>query len=79
VVKDTKYPVDLAIDFKTRSIYWTAREGGGLYRADVDAKAIDGATLTPIITGIQAPIGVTIDREMHGVIEIFPAMLLISS
>ena len=63
VVKDTEYPVDLAIDFKTRSLYWTAREAGGVYRADVDGNAIDGATLTPIITGIQAPIGVTIDRE----------------
>ena len=63
VVKDTEYPVDLAIDFKTRSIYWTAREAGGLYRADVDGNAIDGSSLTPIITGIQAPIGVTIDRE----------------
>ncbi len=63
VVKDTEYPVDLAIDFKTRSIYWTAREAGGVYRADVDGNAIDGSTLTPIITGIQAPIGVTIDRE----------------
>ena len=63
VVKDTEYPVDLAIDFKTRSLYWTAREAGGLYRADVDGNAIDGSSLTPIITGIQAPIGVTIDRE----------------
>ena len=63
MVKDTEYPVDLAIDFKTRSIYWTAREAGGVYRADVDGNAIDGSTLTPIITGIQAPIGVTIDRE----------------
>ena len=63
VVKDTEYPVDLAIDFKTRSLYWTAREAGGLYRADVDGNDIDGTRLTPIITGIQAPIGVTIDRE----------------
>ena len=62
VVKDTEYPVDLAIDFKTRSIYWTAREAGGVYRADVDGNEIDGTSLTPIITGIQAPIGVTIDR-----------------
>ena len=63
MVKDTEYPVDLAIDFNTRSIYWTAREAGGLYRADVDGNDIDGTGLTPIITGIQAPIGVTIDRE----------------
>lgn len=63
VVKETEYPVDLAIDFKTRSIYWTAREAGGLYRVDVDGNDIDGSSLTPIITGIQAPIGVTIDRE----------------
>ena len=63
VVKDTEYPVDLAIDFKTRSLYWTARETGGVYRADVDGNDIDGTGLTPIITGIQAPIGVTIDRE----------------
>ena len=62
VVKETEYPVDLAIDFKTRLIYWTAREAGGLYRADVDGNAIVGSSLTPIITGIQAPIGVTIDR-----------------
>ena len=63
VVKDTKYPVDLAIDLKTRSIYWTARETGGLYREDVDGNDMDGSSLTPIITGLQAPIGVTIDRE----------------
>ena len=63
VVKDTEYPVDLAIDFNTRSIYWTAREAGGIYRADVDGNNIDGTSLTPIITGILAPIGLTIDRE----------------
>ncbi|PHS35874.1 MAG: hypothetical protein COB07_12880 [Sulfurovum sp.] len=63
VVKDTKYPVDLAIDLKTRSIYWTARETGGLYCEDVDGNDMDGSSLTPIITGLLAPIGVTVDRE----------------
>jgi len=63
VVKDTEYPVDLAIDYKSRSIYWTAREAGGIYRADVDGNNIDGTGLAPIISGILAPIGVTIDRE----------------
>ena len=63
VVKDTDYPVDLAIDFKTRLLYWTARKSGSIYRTDVDGNDVDGTGLTPIITGIQAPIGVTIDRE----------------
>ena len=63
VVKDTEYPVDLVIDFKTRLLYWTARKSGSIYRTDVDGHDIDGASLTPVITGIQAPIGVTIDRE----------------
>lgn len=65
VVKNTEYPVDLSIDYKTRLIYWTAREAGGLYRADVDGNDIDGSTLTPIVSGIQAPIGVTIDRAIN--------------
>ena len=63
VVKETEYPVDLAIDFESRLIYWTAREAGGVYRANVDGNDIDGASLIPIITGISAPIGVTIDRK----------------
>jgi DNA-binding beta-propeller fold protein YncE len=63
VVKDTEYPVDLVIDYKTRSLYWTARKAGAIYRADVDGNDIDGTSLSPLITGIQAPIGVTIDRE----------------
>jgi sugar lactone lactonase YvrE len=63
VVRDTEYPVDLALDFDSRTVYWTAREAGGLYRADMDKTDIDGASLSPIITGLSAPIGVTLDRE----------------
>jgi DNA-binding beta-propeller fold protein YncE len=63
VVKDTKYPVDLAFDFASRSMFWTAREAGGVYRVNMDKNDIDGASLNPIITGLHAPIGVTIDRK----------------
>jgi sugar lactone lactonase YvrE len=63
VVKDTEYPVDLLIDFETRLIYWTTREPGGVLRADMDGSEIDGKTLTPIITGLTIPIGITMDRE----------------
>jgi sugar lactone lactonase YvrE len=63
VVKGTEYPVDLALDFDPRTLYWTAREAGGLYRADMDQNDIDGSGLSPIITGLNAPIGVTLDRQ----------------
>ncbi len=63
VVKDTEYPVDLLIDFETRLIYWTTREPGGVLRADMDGSEIDGKTLTPIVTGLSIPIGITMDRE----------------
>ena len=63
VVKDTDYPVDLAIDFKTRLLYWTARKAGSIYRTDIDGNDVDGTGLTPVVTGIQTPIGVTIDRK----------------
>jgi DNA-binding beta-propeller fold protein YncE len=63
VVKDTEYPVDLLIDFETRLIYWTTRDPGGVLRADMDGSEIDGKTLTPIVTGLSIPIGITMDRE----------------
>ena len=63
VVRDTEYPVDLLIDFETRMIYWTTREPGGVLRADMDGSEIDGNTLTPIVTGLTIPIGITMDRE----------------
>ena len=63
VVKDTDYPVDLVIDYNTRLLYWTARKAGAIYRTDVDGNDVDGTSLTPVVTGIQSPIGVTIDRE----------------
>ncbi len=63
VVKDTEYPVDLLIDFDTRLIYWTSRDPGGVLRADLDGREIDGTTLTPIVTGLSNPIGITMDRE----------------
>ncbi|MBW2540044.1 MAG: hypothetical protein JRE27_10620 [Deltaproteobacteria bacterium] len=61
VVKDTEYPVDLLIDFESRTLYWTAREVGGVYRVNMDKNDIDGASLSPIITGVSAPIGITMD------------------
>jgi sugar lactone lactonase YvrE len=61
VVKDTEYPVDLLIDFESRTLYWTAREVGGVYRVNMDKKDIDGGSLSPIITGVSAPIGITMD------------------
>jgi sugar lactone lactonase YvrE len=63
VVKDTDYPVDLVIDYATRLIYWTAREAGGVLRAEMDQNNIDGKTLKPLVTGLSNPIGVTLDRE----------------
>jgi DNA-binding beta-propeller fold protein YncE len=63
VVRDTEYPVDLALDLDRRVIYWTARQAGGLFSADMDANETDGTSLSPIITGLHAPIGVTLDRE----------------
>lgn len=63
VVKGTEYPVDLAFDFDSRTMYWTAREAGCLYRADMDLNDIDGTGLSPIIAGLNAPIGVTLDRQ----------------
>ena len=63
VVRDTEYPVDLAFDFEKRVIYWTARKAGCLYLADMDQTGMDGASFSPIITGLHAPIGVCLDRE----------------
>jgi sugar lactone lactonase YvrE len=63
VVKDTEYPVDLLIDFESRTLYWTAREVGGVYRVNMDKNDIDGAGLSPIITGVSAPIGITMDPD----------------
>jgi len=63
VVRDSDYPVDLLIDFETRLIYWTTRDPGGVLRADMDGSEIDGKTLTPIVTGLSIPIGITMDRE----------------
>jgi len=63
VVQNTEYPVDLALDLENRVMYWTAREAGGLYSAGMDENETDGAGLTPIITGLHAAIGVTLDRE----------------
>ena len=63
VIRDTEYPVDLAFDLDNRVFYWTARKAGCLYRAEMDGNDIDGASLSPFITGLHAPIGVCIDRE----------------
>jgi sugar lactone lactonase YvrE len=63
VVRDTEYPVDLALDLERRVFYWTARQAGGLYRTEMDGNEIDGASLSPIVTGLHAPIGVALDRE----------------
>jgi sugar lactone lactonase YvrE len=63
VVKDTRYPVDLLIGFETRTLYWTARDTGGVYRTGVDQNDVDGASLTPIVTGLSNPIGITMDPK----------------
>jgi len=63
VVRDTEYPVDLAFDPDKRVFYWTARKAGCLYLADMDKTEMDGASFSPIITGLHAPIGVCLDRE----------------
>ena len=63
VVRDTEYPVDLALDLDNRIFYWTARQTGGIYREDLDRTDIDGASLSPIITGLEAPIGVCLDLD----------------
>jgi DNA-binding beta-propeller fold protein YncE len=63
VVRDTNYPVDLAIDFDTRTLYWTARYPGRVVKAPLDGTNIDGGILTPIVTGLADPIGISFDRE----------------
>lgn len=63
LVKDTDYPVDLVIDFHKRDIYWTARKAGAIYRTSIDQKVIDGKSLTPLVTGLNAPIGISLDRQ----------------
>lgn len=44
-------------------IYGTTRDPGGVLRADMDGSEIDGKTLTPIVTGLSIPIGITMDRD----------------
>ena len=63
VVRDTEYPVDLALDLDNKIFYWTARQTGCIYRAALDGNDIDGASLNPIIAGLQAPIGVCLDLD----------------
>lgn len=63
VVRDTDYPVDLAFDLDKRVFYWTARKSGCLYVADMDKTEMDGASFSPIVTGLHAPIGVCLDHE----------------
>ena len=63
VVRDTEYPVDLAFDLDKRVFYWTARKAGCLYVADMDKTEMDGASFSPIVTGLNAPIGVCLDQE----------------
>ena len=63
IVSNTEYPVDLALDFDHGVFYWTARQAGCIYRADLDATEIDGNSLSPIVTGLHAPIGVCLDVE----------------
>lgn len=62
VVRDTLYPVDLALDLDKRVMYWTARQIGAVVRADLDGNDIDGASLEPIVTGLECPIGVALNR-----------------
>ena len=63
IVIKTKYPVDLAIDYDKREIYWTARPDGAVFKASIDSTDIvDASLLTPIVTGLTSPIGVDLDR-----------------
>lgn len=76
VVRDTEYPVDLAFDLNKRVFYWTARKAGCLYVADMDKTGMDGASFSPIVTGLHAPIGVCLDPEnkkLYYTDVIFPA------
>lgn len=76
VVRDTEYPVDLALDFDNRLFYWTARKAGCLYREKMDVAEIDGKNLTPVVTGLHAPIGVCLDHEkkrLYYTDVVFPA------
>ncbi len=63
VVQNTKYPVDLVIDFERRLLYWTSRDPGGVLRVDLDGRNIDGGSLKQLIPGVSNPIGITIDRD----------------
>jgi hypothetical protein len=50
------------VKMSTRMIYWTARKTGAVYRTDMDENKINGSELVPIVSGIQSPIRITIDR-----------------
>jgi len=63
LVENTSYPVDLAIDFEKRNLYWTARTEGVVYVVNMDKTNVDGAGLTPFATGLHTPIGISIDRK----------------
>ncbi|MBW1750574.1 MAG: hypothetical protein JRJ37_07755, partial [Deltaproteobacteria bacterium] len=63
LVENTSYPVDLAIDFEKRNLYWTARTEGVVYVVNMDKTNVDGSDLTPFATGLHTPIGISIDRK----------------
>jgi sugar lactone lactonase YvrE len=63
VVRDTTYPVDIALDLKRRVMYWTARQDGGIVCTSMDENNQDGSKFEPIVTGLSAPIGMGIDRK----------------
>ena len=65
VVHNTDYPVDLVIDIESRTLYWTARYPGRVMSMPLDASNVDGETLAPIVTDLNDPIGISIDRERN--------------
>ena len=63
VVRDTNYPVDLALDLKNRFMFWTGRQDGTVFRTPMDENNQDGGKIAPIVSELSAPIGMGIDHK----------------
>jgi hypothetical protein len=63
VVRDTNYPVDLALDLKNRFMFWTGRQDGTVFSTPMDENDQDGSNIAPIVSGLSAPIGMGIDHK----------------
>jgi hypothetical protein len=60
-------PIDLDLDLKTRTIYWTDRMEGTVHRAPMDLKAGQSAQnrtdIETLATGLADTIGISLDLD----------------